>query len=147
RRGSLFTVRVHAAILAKAERVAAGDVLHQVPPDGSRGQGRFHPTCRYDHTGTLAWASTFCAMGVSSRWKNLMMSPARIGYASSHDTPANILSTYDRVSGQSHSMCGKSVANIKWSTPILWRISIAVRSTCCTLSTMLSRMYSLGFRC
>src|SRR5712692_1081583 len=103
-------------------------------------------TYRYDHTATLACASTCFAMGVSSRWKNLIIFPARIGYASSHGTPANIRSTYDRVSGQSHSMCGTSVANIKWSTPMWWRISIAVRSTCCTLSTMLSRMYSLGIR-
>src|SRR5262245_8163393 len=95
------------------------DMLHQVPPDGFRGHGSFRPTCHYDHTATLAWASTFCAMGVSSRWKNLIMFPARIGYASSHGTPANIRSTYNRVSGQSHSMCGKSVANIKWSIPRL----------------------------
>ena len=32
-------------------------------------------------TATLACASTRCAMGVSSKWKNLIMFPARIGYA------------------------------------------------------------------
>ena len=43
------------------------------------------------------------------------MLPAAIRNASSAGTPANSRSANGRVLGQSHSMCGKSVANMMWS--------------------------------
>jgi len=78
RRGSLFTGRARATILAKAEGETAGDVLRHVPLDGFQGYGRSRLTCRYDHMATLAWASTLrrlsqgCCVGsreLISRWQ------------------------------------------------------------------------------
>ena len=65
-------------------------------------------------TGALV---TFLPIGVSSRWKNSSMLPAAMRHASSAGTPAKSFSANGRVLGQSHSMCGKSVANIIRSTP------------------------------
>ncbi len=46
------------------------------------------------------------------------MLPRAILNASSAGTPANSRSANGRVFGQSHSMCGKSVANMMRSTPM-----------------------------
>src|SRR6266540_2321442 len=58
----------------RAHRARRGQI---VPPDSVREHGKCQPTCRYSHTATLAWASTVFAIGVSSKWKNLIMFPAR----------------------------------------------------------------------
>src|SRR5262249_20629836 len=87
---------------------------------------------RVDRTG--ACARTRLPSGESSRWKNATMLPAAMRKASSGGTPANNRSANGRVFGQSHSMCGKSVANMMPSTPIPWPTSTATRSTSCTLN-------------
>jgi len=80
----------------------------QCPGKVFRGHCRFSATYRAYHTATLACASTFFAMGVSSRWKNFDHVPTRIGYGLLPRHTSTILSAVGRVSGQSHSMCGKS---------------------------------------
>src|SRR3989442_12677552 len=61
------------------------------------------------------------------------MLPAAILKASSAGTPAKSRSAKGRVFGQSHSMCGKSVANMMRSTPMRWPSSIAKPGSCGTL--------------
>ena len=63
-----------------------------------------------------ARASTLLPTGVSSSRKNASMLLAAILNASSAGTPAKSRSAKGRVFGQSHSMCGKSVANMMRST-------------------------------
>src|SRR5262245_40485066 len=79
-------------------------------------------------------------IGVASSRKNFSMLAAAIAKASAAGTPAKSRSANGRVFGQSHSMCGKSVANMVRSTPMGCRSSMATRSTCCTLKKMCWRM-------